>query len=360
MTALPTDVARRDAARRGAIIGFGNVAANGHLPAWRACRDIHITAVSDPDPDRQALAATLLPGVHVYTSAEELLREEPLDFVDIAAPPALHAPLIVAAANGGVHVLCEKPLTASLQDYAAVRAAARRAGIVVHTVHNWKYSEAFLAVQRIIADGALGAITEVVFDTARAGCAAATAGNWRVQAAVAGGGILVDHGWHALYLLVALANEVPQRVRALVERRRYIDAEVEDTALCVVDFPSLTGEIRLTWAADERRTRWRFAGTDGELLVDDDRLIVRGPQGERVQKLASALSAGSHHPDWFVGVVDSFCRELDEPATRGTNQTEAEWCLRLLSLAYASSAQGGRPLDVPRVEGWLAEAGATA
>ena len=114
------------------------------------------------------------PGVRAYADAAELLRQERLDFVDIAAPPALHAPLMIAAADAGVHVLCEKPLTTSLPDYRAVRAAVRRAGVVLHTVHNWKYSEAFQAVQRLLADGALGALTRSAFDTARNGCAAAS------------------------------------------------------------------------------------------------------------------------------------------------------------------------------------------
>ena len=341
--------------RQGAIIGFGNVAANGHLPGWRAQRDFHIVAVSDPDPQRRALAAARLPQARVYADAAELLRRERLDFVDIAAPPALHAPLMITAAEAGVHVLCEKPLTASLRDYPAVQAAVRRAGIVLHTVHNWKYSEAFQAVQRLVARGALGALTEISFDTARNGCAAASGENWRVRAAMAGGGILVDHGWHAFYLMLALAKEAPQRIRARLERRRYVDAEVEDTASCTVDFPSLTGSIRLTWAAAERHTRWRLVGTDAEVLVDDDRLVLRGQHTEDTQPLSTALSAGSHHPEWFAGVIDSFRRELDDPSARGVNQAEAEQCLRLLSLAYASGAQGARTLDVPTPDGWIAE-----
>jgi predicted dehydrogenase len=351
---------RQGAARRGAVIGFGNVAANGHVPAWRARPDFHIVAVGDPDPERRALALALLPGVHTYSDAATLLRTEQLDFVDIAAPPVLHAPLMVAAANAGVHVLCEKPLTASIRDYHAVQAAVRRAGIVLYTVHNWKYSDAFRAVQRIIAGGTLGALRAITFETARNGCAAATGDNWRMRAAVAGGGILVDHGWHAFYLLLAMANEAPQRIRAVLERRRYIDAEVEDSALCTVYFPSLTGEIRLTWAAAERRTCWRVVGEDGELLVDDDRLVLRGQGSEHVQQLPTALSMGSHHPDWFAGVLDSFRTELDHPAARGANQSEAEWCLRLLSLAYASGAQGARTLDVSASSGWLAGEAAPA
>ena len=348
------------ALRQGAIIGFGNVAANGHLPGWRARPDFRIVAVTDPDPQRRELAVSMLPGVRTYASVDELLCYERLDFVDIAAPPALHAPLMIAAANAGLHVLCEKPLTAALADYCAVQAAVRRSGIVLHTVHNWKYSEAFQAVQRIVAEGALGTLTAISFDTARNGCAAASGDNWRVRAAVAGGGILVDHGWHAFYLMLALANEAPQRIRAVLERRRYVDAEVEDTALCTVDFPLLRGEIRLTWAANERRTRWRVTGEDGELLVDDDRLVLRGTRAEHVQPLSTALSAGSHHPEWFAGVIESFRRELDEPAVRGANQTEAEWCLLLLHLAYASGAQGARSLDVPAPDGWLVPTEATA
>jgi len=341
--------------RQGAIIGFGNVAANGHLPGWRERRDFHIVAVSDPDPQRRALAASLLPQARLYVDATELLRQERLDFVDIAAPPALHAPLMIAAADAGVHVLCEKPLTASLHDYPAVHAAVRRADIVLHTVHNWKYSEAFRAVQRVVACGALGALTAISFDTARNGCSVASGENWRVRAAMAGGGILVDHGWHAFYLMLTLANEAPQRIRAVLERRRYLDGEVEDTASCTVDFASLIGEIRLTWAADERRTRWQLVGTDGELLVDDDRLVLRGEHTEDVRPLSTALSAGSHHPEWFAGVIDSFRRELDDPAVRGANQAEAEQCLLLLSLAYASGAQGARTLDVPTADRWIAE-----
>jgi predicted dehydrogenase len=276
-----------------------------------------------------------------------LLRREQLDFVDIATPPGLHAAAMIAAAQSGVHILCEKPLTTSLRDYRRVRAAVRQAGVVLHTVHNWKYSEAFRTATQLMADGSLGPLTAIAFDTARNGCAVATGDNWRVRAAMAGGGILVDHGWHAFYLLLALANERPQRIRATLERRRYLDAEVEDTALCAVEFPSLQAEIRLTWAASERRTSWRLTGDDGELRIDDDQLVLQGSRAHHVQRLATALSSGSHHPDWFTGVIEEFRKELDDPARRGLNQAEAELCLLMLNLAYASDAQESRLLDIP-------------
>ncbi len=337
----------RAAARRGALVGFGHVAAKGHVPIWQQRSDFALVAVCDPDPARRALATEQLPGIASYTDLATLLAREQPDFVDVATPPAYHAAAVVAAAEAGAHALCEKPLTTNLGEFVAMRDAARRAGTVVHTVHNWKYSEAFCTIRTVLAQGAIGRLRHVAFETERSGHSVTIGENWRALAAIAGGGILVDHGWHAFYLMLALTEESPRRVRAATDRRRYRDADVEDTVECTVEFPSLAGEIRLTWAGSRRRTCWRFVGETGEVSIDDDVLRVQGTRGEHTQHLRSALSAGSHHPEWFAGVVDAFRRELDEPALRGANLAEAERCLLLLHQAYASAAQGGRWLDVP-------------
>jgi predicted dehydrogenase len=193
---------------------------------------------------------------------------------------------------------------------------------------------------------ALGPLRSVTFNTVRNGCAAATGENWRMNPNVAGGGILVDHGWHAFYLLLALADERPLRINAQLERRRYADALVEDTAHCVVDFPTLTGDIRLTWAAEERHTRWSVQGRDGELVIDDDRVLFRGRRGPQEQRLSSALSASSHHPDWFGGVIDEFRAALQAPSEPHANQNEAALCVQLLHQAYASNRQQ-QPMEIP-------------
>jgi predicted dehydrogenase len=348
------------AVRAGAIVGFGNVAVHGHLPVWQAQPDFRIVAIVDPDPQRQALAGQHLPAARQAAKLHDVLESEALDFIDIATPPAGHAEAILAAARRGVHVLCEKPLTTSPREYGAIAAAVSAAGTVVHTVHNWKYSEAFSTVQALLAGGAIGALRRLSFETERTGCAATIGDNWRLDPSVAGGGILVDHGWHLFYLLPALAGERPCAIRAVVERRRYVDAGVEDTAHCVIDLPSATADLNLTWAGTRRRTCWRFEGTAGTLTLDDDRLRLDTPRRHEERTLGTALSSGSHHPDWFAGVVASFRRELDDPAVRGANQAEAELCLLLLSLAYASSASGGRTLTVPGRAHELEEANGVA
>jgi predicted dehydrogenase len=329
------------------LLGFGNVAEKGHLPAWRLRRDFEIVAVADSSAERRVLAADLLPTARIYEHYDELLDRERLDVVDIATPPTSHAPLIAKSAAAGCHVLCEKPLTTSLEDFARVSGAAQRYGVVLHTIHNWKYSAQFQRIAALLAEGAIGTLSAVRFDTVRNGHAATAGRNWRGDKTIAGGGILVDHGWHLLYVLLSLCGEAPRYVRAAMDRRRYVMADVEDTVSCFLDFGNLSGEIHLTWAGSERRTSWQLRGSDGTMTVDESGLVLERSDEIFRFEFPQSLSEGSSHPDWFDAVIESFRREIEEPALRGRNLAEAEQCLILTTLAYESAVQDGLPLVVP-------------
>ena len=276
------------------------------------------------------------------------MREEQIDFVDISTPPAYHAPLIAAAAAAGCQVLCEKPLATSDEAYRVAVDAAEAAGVTLFTVHNWKNAPAFQQVKSLLAEGAIGPLRRIRMESIRNGQSVTVGRDWRGEAAIAGGGILVDHGWHALYLLPALAGESAEQIGVVLEKRRYVDGDVEDTATCTIQFPSMTGEIFLTWAGSERRTRWLLEGETGSIELNErDLLVSRGDRTETSQ-LEQSLSAGSHHPDWFGPIIDAFLREVDGEIPRGENLAEAEQCLTLLTLAYESASRDGEPLVVKR------------
>jgi predicted dehydrogenase len=331
-----------------ALVGFGNVAERGHLPAWLRCDDFRIVAVAEPDPQRRNLAMSLVPGARLYESATALLADEHPNVVDVATPPGWHAPIVISAAAAGCHVLCEKPLTTSPGEHESVLTATRAAGVTLFTVHNWKHCPQFASVTALLAEGAIGRLVDVRLETVRVGSAVSVGTSWRQSRDLAGGGILVDHGWHAFYLLAALAGRRPMHVSARLER--YPPNGVEYSADCRLDFGGLTGQIRLTWAGTERRTTWTLLGTEGELIVEDAWLDLR--RGRETQRLlfAASLSEGSHHPDWFGAVIDDFVREMDDADARGRNLAEADLCSTLTRLAYESDAGDGRRLQVPPAE----------
>ena len=329
---------------RGAVIGLGNVAIHGHLPGWLGRPDVRIAAAADSRPAQRAECETRLPGARWYDSPEDLLAGEPLDFVDISTPPSSHAPLIQRALERGLHVLCEKPLVSSLAELRSISHAARSAGRVLHTVHNWHHAPILSLTADLIREGEIGRVRRIVWETLRVRPAAAAAGsdaNWRVDPAIAGGGVLTDHGWHVFYVLPAWVGARPTSVGARLETRRHTAFAVEDTASVRLEFADASAEILLTWAAEERRNRIEVDGTEGRIELRDDTLVLTGKGGERRWPGLPALSDGSHHPDWFHKVAGRFLAAVSGEAHAETNLAEAALCCEIEHLARESSRRGG-------------------
>jgi predicted dehydrogenase len=333
---------------RGAIIGLGKVALEVHVPAW-ARRDVAIVAVSDTDPARRAVAATALPAARWYDSADELLAREPLDFVDICTPPSTHAPLACRALDGGLHVFCEKPLVIGCDELDRISARAEARGRVVHTVHNWHHAPIIERATELVRAGNIGRVTRVVWQTLRTQAAGAHNGNgsnWRLDPALAGGGILTDHGWHAFYLVGSWITETPTSLSARLERRRPGASSVEDTASVHLTFPDASAEIFLTWAADRRENVAELIGTDGRIALHDETLTLERAGDVRRWTCPPALSNGSVHPDWFDPEVAQFLDALTRTPP-SSNLAEAQMCGLLESLARESSRRGGQVMAVP-------------
>jgi predicted dehydrogenase len=334
---------RRNRALRGGIVGFGNVAVEGHLPAWIADRHLQLLAVCDPDPARLAKAEELVPSAHRYATLDEMLEQERLDLVDVATPPVTHVDIVLQLIAKRINVLCEKPLALKPEDCNHIRSAASAAHVVVFTAHNWKSAPIIRTAKRVLRRGDIGTVSRLEIETLRTTPPGSADGaTWRLDPALAGGGILVDHGWHAFYLALSMLEAEPVAVSARTAQRKFTDAAVEDSAECTIEFPSAVAEVTLTWAADRRANALRFTADHGTMEVADRTLIVR-PDGREPAEtaFAQALSAGSYHPDWFTTMLDDLRDELYEPSLRGANFREAEACCRLLELCYRSSAAGG-------------------
>ena len=350
---------KRNRPLRGAIVGFGNVAVEGHLPAWTTDRQLHLLAVCDADEARLAKAAELVPAARRYTTVADMLQNERLDLVDVATPPVTHGEIVLELIAKRVNVLCEKPLTLSPDECNRIRAAASAARVIVYTAHNWKWAPIIRTASRMLRRGELGAISRVEIETLRTTPPGSADGaTWRLDPAIAGGGILVDHGWHAFYLALSMLDAEPVAASARTERRKFMDAAVEDTVECAIEFERARADVVLTWAADRRANTLRVTGEHGRMEVADRTLIVQVGDRTPVETgFAQALSAGSYHPDWFAAMMDGVREELYEPRARGANFREAETCCRLIDLCYRSSAaQGARlpyrePLPTPGAPG---------
>jgi predicted dehydrogenase len=210
---------------KGALLGVGHVAVGGHLPGWRKRTDATIVAAADARPERRQHFAASFPDARWYDSAEELLGKEStdLDFVDICTQPSTHAPLVRAALARSLHVLCEKPLVLSPEELRGLPVLAADKDRTLCTVHNWLRSPAISRMTALVRAGEMGELRRARWETLRDKPAAAVGdspeANWRVDPSQSGGGILVDHGWHALYTISAWMGDSPSRIAARLEIR---------------------------------------------------------------------------------------------------------------------------------------------
>lgn len=314
--------------RQGAIIGFGAVAANGHWPAYAKSRDAKIVAVIDRTEERRQAARELIPGVATFATIEEL--GDGIDFVDICTPPAFHGDPMLNALERGWNVLCEKPLLLDPVELEEVRSLSRRAGRAVIPVHNWKYAPIIRRATQALRSGAIGKLREIEIETLRIeDCAAVDPAhpNWRRDLSIAGGGILMDHGWHAIYLARHWFGEDPVGSEAELHRA---ETGIEDEATLMLRFPTGSARIFLTWRANQRRNTMRLIGERGEITIDDDTLTIAD---EEIQ-FESAVSAGSHHADWFASMLPDVIATFRSPEKARASFDEAALCLSVIRSAY--------------------------
>ncbi len=140
------------------MVGLG-VMGRTHLSLLRdlaRVTPLTVTAVCDVDGalvDRLADA----PGCRGYTDGLELVADADVDAVVVAAPDSAHAELVRACLDRGLNVLCEKPLTTSLEDSAALVEQEQRLGRqLVQVGFMRRYDPAFAAVAHAVHRGDVG------------------------------------------------------------------------------------------------------------------------------------------------------------------------------------------------------------
>ena len=120
---------------RVAIVGFGKIARDQHVPAIAASEGVELVAVADP--------VASLPGVPHAATLVELLRGGPdIDAVAICTPPQVRQAQAAIALAAGKHVLLEKPPGATVAELAPLVAAARAAGRTLFTAWHSRYAPA--------------------------------------------------------------------------------------------------------------------------------------------------------------------------------------------------------------------------
>jgi predicted dehydrogenase len=285
------------------LIGGGGIV-DAHIRGYRTYADaIEVTAVADVVGETAGRRAAEL-GAAAYTDFRQMIIEADLDAVDICLPHYLHAEAIVAAAQAGKHILCEKPLCLTVEQADQVQRAVRAAGVTLMCAHNQLFLPAVSKARQLLDQGILGTVYEVRITDCFYNDFNPQNMGWRATAATSGGGELMDSGYHPTYLMLHLADGSPVEATALLSRHRLRFMDSEDSAQVLVRFDNgIVGHLVTSWAYDPPPGTERFSvvGERGSLHSDGTSLTVTlrgsGSQTHDFEAVDTFVSEIGHFAD---------------------------------------------------------------
>ncbi|AHF08100.1 oxidoreductase [Desulfitobacterium metallireducens DSM 15288] len=146
-----------DKKMRFAIIGCGRIAQK-HGESIMAIPEAELVAVCDIVPEKaQAFADKY--GAKPYTSYDEMLANEDLEVVTIATPSDLHAPIGIAAAKAGKHVMVEKPMAMTLKSADELIKTCKDGGVKLAVIHQNRFNKSVKLMRKALDEGRFGKLT---------------------------------------------------------------------------------------------------------------------------------------------------------------------------------------------------------
>jgi predicted dehydrogenase len=163
-----------------ALFGTGFVG-RVHLEGIRRLGYVEIYAIGEPDLDKARRLAAEFGARKVEADYRRILDDPAVDAVHICTPNALHHPMATEALQAGKHVICEKPLSVSVEKAQDLVALARQTKLRNCTFHNLRFYPMVQQMRRMREDGDLGEILMVQGTYSQDWLLYDTDWNWRLD-----------------------------------------------------------------------------------------------------------------------------------------------------------------------------------
>lgn len=294
---------------------------------------------SDPARARASARELGVADDRAYDSFEamaetEAARDDGIEAVSIVTPNHLHFPAAKAFLERGIHVVCDKPMTSTLDDARALKALADASGAMFFLTHNYTGYPMIRQARAMVADGDLGDVRTVQVEYAQDWLAEKLEDTgqkqaaWRADPAQSGaGGSIGDIGTHAYHLAGFVTG------LECTELLADIDSFVAGRALddnCHVLLRYAGGAKGMLWCSqvapgNENALRLRVYGSRGGLewaqedpnrlwytpLGEPKRLLTRAGAGANEAAAAASRIPGGHPEGYLEGFANLYSEAAD-------------------------------------------------
>jgi scyllo-inositol 2-dehydrogenase (NADP+) len=246
-----------------AVVALGRAGWNIHVKQLRERTDFTIVDVADPDPARREEAGAEL-GCGAHPDIETLLKETKAEVVVVATPNILHESDAVKVLQSGRHCILEKPMADGHQAALRIIDAAAQAGKKVFVHHQRRFNDEFRFLREVIDSGVLGRI----FNIRLFWGGFARRNDWQTLRKN-GGGLLNNHGPHALDLVLNLLDAPVEAMLADLQHVKDAGDCEDHFSLSMKAANGQTAEVTCTTASALSAPRIMLLGSNGTLSADD-------------------------------------------------------------------------------------------
>ena len=339
-------------------LGWAIVSAGNHpdikiAPAINAAQDAELVAVCSRDQSRADAFAEKHGANAAYSSLDAMLSDSRVEAVFICSPNALHASHGLAAAAAGKHVLCEKPMTTTVDDARSLVRGCREAGVKLGVGYHLRTHPGHILARESIAGGALGTVTlaqsQWGFGVRGQGPPPPRTGLrqwWDQPDLIGGASTMMGTGVHAADLLRFLLGQEIVEVAAITDGQTEEKPLEQLATMCFRFEGGAIGTVCCGRVLPDSRNDFTIYGSDGR--VSGRATLWEARQGS-VEVVSETVNQAEDYTDEFLG---NFISELHdfrqaveedrEPAASGVDG------LRMVevTLAMIESAKTGRRVKV--------------
>jgi D-apiose dehydrogenase len=242
---------------RGGLMGCGMIS-EYHLKGWQRIPEVEIVAIGNRTIEKAELRARqFAPQAKLFSDLSTMLKEVELDFIDILSPPFMHREHVLQAKDAGVHIICQKPLTDTLESTEELVKDFRDYPKLFAVHENHRYRPWFQTVMEQYRKGFFGKVSLFKLEQYEP---VEPAEAYKVNMEP---GVLLEYGTHLVDMVRALLGE-PESVYA---RTHNLNPRVKGESLVhvVFEYPETTAIID---------TGWKPVG------VKQGSVLVQGDEGE--------------------------------------------------------------------------------
>jgi predicted dehydrogenase len=356
------------------MISWAHVHAEFRAKALKELPGTRIVAISDDNEQRGRSAAQRFNVTDFIYDWRDLVRRDDIDVVMVHSENARHADQVIAAAQAGKHVFCEKPIATSSSDARRMLEAVEKAGVEGTAAFVSRFSQEATRAKAILDSGILGSIIHTrsligLSGIREIGCPPDMA-DWMEDPALGGGGAWIDEGSHGIDLVRWLIGDIV-RLAAMTANRAKPGLKVEDICTAIFTYANgALGEIGTAWSMAVEigmRNVLEIYGSRGTLIMRatdqfprievfdaNGGQLLKGwsiPHIEADAKEPHDYSSWPPHVHHYKREVASYVNRI-QSGTRpfGPTLRDGLACISVIEAGYRSAAQRGIAWDIAPME----------